>query len=91
MGDANNWASQAKAAGFRVDNQPEKGAVFQTPIGVWGHVAYVERVNIDDSVFISEMNFIAPYITSTRTISAAEAKKLLLHPLIIAMFLNINT
>lgn len=73
-GDAKNWASQAKAAGFRVDNQPEKGAVFQTPIGVWGHVAYVERVNIDGSIFISEMNFIAPYITSTRTISAAEAK-----------------
>ena len=69
-GDAKNWASQAKAAGFRVDNQPEKDAVFQTPIGV----AYVERVNIDGSIFISEMNFIAPYITSTRTISAAEAK-----------------
>ena len=73
-GDAKNWAAQAKASGFKVDNLPQKGAIFQTPLGVWGHVAYVERVNIDGSVFISEMNFIAPYIVSTRTISASQAR-----------------
>ena len=38
----------------------------------YGHVAYVERVNKDGSIFISEMNWIAPYIVSTRTISASE-------------------
>lgn len=73
-GDAKNWASQAQADGFEVNHQPKKGAIFQTPIGVWGHVAYVERVNMDGSVFISEMNYIAPYIVSTRTISASEAR-----------------
>lgn len=73
-GDAKNWASQAQADGFIVNNQPKKGAVFQTPLDVWGHVAYVERVNMDGSVFISEMNYIAPYIVSTRTISASEAR-----------------
>lgn len=73
-GDAKNWASQAQADGFIVNNQPKKGAIFQTPIGVWGHVAYVERVNMDGGVFISEMNYIAPYSVSTRTISASEAR-----------------
>ncbi len=72
--DAKNWASQAQADGFIVNNQPKKGAIFQTPIGVWGHVAYVERVNMDGGVFISEMNYIAPYSVSTRTISASEAR-----------------
>lgn len=38
--------------------------------GPYGHVAYVERVNLDGSILISEMNYIAPYITSTRTIPA---------------------
>ena len=72
-GDARNWAGQASGDGFKVDHKPEKGAILQTGNGPYGHVAFVERVNADGSVFISEMNWIAPYITSTRTISSMEA------------------
>ncbi|UQW82736.1 CHAP domain-containing protein [Staphylococcus edaphicus] len=71
-GDARNWAGQASASGFKVDHKPEVGAILQTGNGPYGHVAYVERVNSDGSIFISEMNWIAPYITSTRTISSSE-------------------
>ena len=70
-GDARHWANQAAHAGYKVNNKPAKGAIFQTGDGPYGHVAYVERINGDGSIFISEMNYIAPYITSTRTIPAA--------------------
>jgi surface antigen len=42
LGNANTWASRAKAHGVRVDNKPEVGAV-----GAWpgrNHVVYVEEV-----------------------------------------------
>ncbi|MCM3518710.1 CHAP domain-containing protein [Staphylococcus xylosus] len=71
-GDARNWAGQASASGFKVDHKPAVGSILQTSEGPYGHVAYVERVNSDGSIFISEMNWVAPYITSTRTISASE-------------------
>ncbi|WP_444544741.1 CHAP domain-containing protein [Staphylococcus marylandisciuri] len=71
-GDARNWAGQALASGFKVDHKPTAGSILQTVNGPYGHVAYVERVNLDGSIFISEMNWIAPYITSTRTISSSE-------------------
>ncbi len=71
-GDARNWAGQASASGFKVDHKPAVGSILQTGEGPYGHVAYVERVNSDGSIFISEMNWVAPYITSTRTISSSE-------------------
>lgn len=71
-GDARNWAGQASASGFKVDHKPEVGSILQTVNGPYGHVAYVERINSDGSIFISEMNWVAPYITSTRTISSTE-------------------
>lgn len=71
-GDARNWAGQSSSEGFNVDHKPEKGAILQTSNGAFGHVAYVERVNSDGSIFISEMNYVGTYIISTRTISSAE-------------------
>ncbi|MEJ7498353.1 CHAP domain-containing protein, partial [Staphylococcus warneri] len=56
-GNANNWASAAQAAGYTVDHQPEEGAILHTSEGSYGHVAYVESVNSDVSVTISEMNY----------------------------------
>jgi surface antigen len=54
-GDAWHWGTAAGAAGFAVDDQPALGSV------AWwsadgGHVAYVEGLNDDGSVTISEMN-----------------------------------
>lgn len=72
-GDAKHWANQASQAGFEVNHTPKAGAILQTTEGFYGHVAYVERVNKNGSVLISEMNYIAPFITSTRLLSPSEA------------------
>lgn len=73
-GNANNWASVASAAGYTVNNTPEKGSILQTSEGSYGHVAYVESVGSDGSVTVSEMNYSGgPFVKDTRTISASQA------------------
>lgn len=71
-GNASSWASLARASGFLVDNRPSVGAVIQTAnaAGGYGHVAVVESVGADGSLFISEMNFRGWNVTSTRTVPA---------------------
>ena len=52
-GDAVDWAKVAKSMGVKPDRTPGVGAV------AWfkrGHVAYVESVNYDGSITLSEMN-----------------------------------
>jgi len=56
LGNANSWASRARAAGYLVNRTPAPGAIFQTASGYAGHVGIVERVNPDGSIFVSEMN-----------------------------------
>lgn len=73
-GNANNWANAAAQSGYTVNNTPKAGAVMQTTQGAYGHVAYVENVNNDGSVNVSEMNYNGgPGVVSTRTISASQA------------------
>lgn len=57
LGDAWTWDDRAKAAGLHVDTSPAFGAAIVTKSTVRpGHVAFVEAVNADGSVWISEMN-----------------------------------
>lgn len=76
-GNANTWDDYARASGFAVDNIPSAGAVFQTD--GYGHsiyhVAYVESVNADGSITISEMNYRGWNVPSTRIIPAGEVPK----------------
>lgn len=73
-GNANNWATAAQNAGYTVNNTPAKGAILQSSAGAYGHVAYVESVNSDGSITVSEMNYNGgPFVVSSRTISASEA------------------
>ena len=45
----------------------------QSSEGAFGHVAFVESVNNDGSITVSEMNYDGgPFAISTRTISASE-------------------
>src|SRR5690606_25336541 len=71
-GNATTWAALARASGFAVDKSPRAGDVFQTSggWGGYGHVGYVERVNADGSVLVSEMNYAGWNRVSSRTISA---------------------
>lgn len=60
-GNAATWGMYAAAAGFRVDNIPEVGAVAQWDAfvggsGYAGHVGIVESINPNGTITISEMN-----------------------------------
>lgn len=57
LGNANTWAVRARAAGYTVSRQPVAGAIFQTTSGWYGHVGYVEAVNKDGSITVTEMNY----------------------------------
>lgn len=71
--NANNWDDAAAADGYAIDYRPEVGAIAQTDAGFYGHVAFVERVNSDGSILVSEMNWSAgPGIVTYRTIPAYE-------------------
>ncbi|HUP91499.1 MAG TPA: CHAP domain-containing protein, partial [Solimonas sp.] len=57
--DAANWESNAIALNIVVDHVPTPGAVAHWRAGELGpgHVAYVERVNSDGTVDVSEYNY----------------------------------
>ena len=73
-GDASNWASAAASSGYTVNNTAKAGSILQSSTGAMGHVAYVENVNSDGSVEVSEMNYgQGAGVVTSRTISASEA------------------
>lgn len=72
LGNANTWYYRAAAYGLPVGSQPRAGAVGTTTAGDYGHVVYVERVNGDGTILISEMNYAGLYSQRTRTANAGE-------------------
>ena len=72
LGNANTWYSRAAGLGMSVGSTPRAGAVGATTAGYYGHVVYVEAVNGDGSITISEMNFAGEYSQRTRVASASE-------------------
>lgn len=72
LGNANTWYSRAAAMGLAVGSTPKPGAVGTTTRGALGHVVYVESVNKDGTVTISEMNYKGFGVQSSRTTSASE-------------------
>jgi surface antigen len=57
FGNAITWEYRARMAGMLVNNTPRAGAVIWTPASWgYGHVGFVERVNPDGSVWVSDMN-----------------------------------
>lgn len=72
LGNANTWYYRAAASGMAVGSVPRPGAVGTTTAGSLGHVVYVESVNADGSINISEMNYKGWGIQSSRTTSASE-------------------
>ncbi|MGM0252214.1 hypothetical protein IGJ92_002770 [Enterococcus sp. AZ127] len=82
MGNGKDWGSTGQARGYEVSRTPQAGTAVSFPAGVlgadplYGHVAFVEKVNQDGSIFISEMNVQGLNIVSTRTISANQTSLL---------------
>lgn len=67
LGNADTWVSRARAQGIPTGSTPRVGAVGQRNM----HVVYVERVNNDGTIFISEMNREGWNVRSTRTVPAS--------------------
>ncbi len=73
-GDAKNWDNRALAAGLAVDGSPRAGDIAVSDAGAWGHVMYVESVNGNGTINISQYNVSLTGTYSTATISAGALK-----------------
>ncbi|TRM03983.1 amidase domain-containing protein [Staphylococcus hominis] len=75
-GDAHNWDNSAEDAGYSVSTTPKNhtAVVFEAgqsgASALYGHVAFVEKVNDDGSIIISESNVKGLGIVSYRQIDA---------------------
>ncbi len=67
LGNAATWVSRAAAQGLPTGSTPQVGAAGQRG----NHVVYVESVNTDGTVTISEMNHKGLYVQTTRTLPAS--------------------
>ncbi len=76
LGNASTWKALAQRAGIPTGSTPRAGAVIWTPPrDYYGHVGYVESVNGDGSVNVSEMNTVGWGVVSRKTLSAGEAAR----------------
>lgn len=55
-GNANQWPSTVAAYGIDSGSTPRAGSVAMWPIGYYGHVMYVESVNGDGTITVSDYN-----------------------------------
>ncbi|MGO3701645.1 MAG: CHAP domain-containing protein [Candidatus Saccharimonadales bacterium] len=55
-GNANQWPSTVAAHGIPSGSAPRAGSVAMMPIGYYGHVMYVESVNSDGTITVSDYN-----------------------------------
>ncbi len=67
LGNADTWVARARAQGMATGAAPRVGAAGQRGM----HVVYVESVNGDGTVTISEMNHAGLYVITTRTLPAS--------------------
>lgn len=73
LGNAVSWLGAARTYGLQTGSEPRAGAVlYHLNIGGLGHVAYVESVNDDGSILVSDMNYPSWGRVTTRTVSAGE-------------------
>lgn len=73
LGNASSWPYIGRLAGLAEGSTPQLYAAAVTSTAGEGHVAFVEAVNSDGSIVISEMNVEGWDVKDTRTVSAAEA------------------
>jgi surface antigen/uncharacterized protein (DUF433 family) len=73
LGNAITWYSRAAGSGMGVGSEPSAGAViWHGNLGGLGHVAYVEKVNDDGSLLVSDMNYPIWGSVTYRTVTPAE-------------------
>lgn len=76
LGNAKYWNDRAPSYGYAVSGTPRVGAAAISEVGYYGHVMYVEAVNGDGSIVISDYNrqFTGEYMVTT--LSAATARNM---------------
>jgi surface antigen len=57
VGNANQWPGNAARAGIPTGSTPKVGSVAVWNVGYYGHVMWVEAVNADGSIWISQYNY----------------------------------
>ena len=68
-GNANQWDDNARSAGIPVDGNPQAGDVAISNSGAFGHAMYVESVNGNGTINISQYNVNLDGRYSTNTVS----------------------
>jgi peptidoglycan DL-endopeptidase CwlO len=76
VGNANQWPGNARAAGIPTSSTPRAGTVAIWNVGVYGHAMWVEAVNADGSLWISQYNYDYTGHYSEMAISASMARNL---------------
>ena len=71
LGNANMWDNRAQGLGIATGSEPRVGAAAVSNVGYYGHVMYVEAVNANGSIVISEYNGNGMGKYSMKTISAS--------------------
>lgn len=55
-GDAKNWGNTASRLGYVVDNNPAPHTIAYSTSGIYGHVMWVESVNANGTINLTEYN-----------------------------------
>jgi peptidoglycan DL-endopeptidase CwlO len=76
MGNANTWDDRGPSYGYEVSSTPREGAAAVSNRGYYGHVMYVEAVNGDGSIVVSDYNRAGTGKYDMNTLSASTASAL---------------
>lgn len=76
-GNAGDWLAEAQSGGIPTGSTPAVGSIavflpYVDGAGGFGHVAYVEAVNANGTITVSEYNYYHPLGFDTRTLPAAD-------------------
>ncbi len=71
LGNANRWFTSALSYSMSTGTEPRVGAVGTTTAGALGHVVYIESVNDNGTVTVSEMNSVGFNVINSRTARAS--------------------
>lgn len=78
LSHAKNWDTRLAAAGFTVNDNPQRGCIAQWEGASWnydfGHVAYVHEVSSNGTITVSEYNYSPLCEYNTRTISPSDSQ-----------------
>lgn len=72
-GNANTWDDYGRRH-YTVDHNPSAGSIGQFDAGVYGHVFWVESVNADGSIEVTDYNYNVDGRFTARRISASAAR-----------------